>query len=66
MTMDVENIVLADETPEADAIEQHLAVEVDNETGPDSTHLGAIGDRDANYADLIDQAIIVRDSRWVD
>jgi hypothetical protein len=57
--MDIENIVLPDETPEADAMEQRLAVDVHNNTGLDTTYVDAISDRDANPADLIDQAIIV-------
>jgi hypothetical protein len=56
---DVEKMLLADETPEADAVEQRLTVDVDDETGLDSAHLGAINERPCNPADLIDQAIIV-------
>jgi hypothetical protein len=52
--MDVENIVLGDETPEVDAAEQHLAVDVDDETGLDTAYIEAISERDANQADLID------------
>jgi hypothetical protein len=40
--MDIENIVLPDETPEADAMEQRLAVDVHNDTGPDTTYVDAI------------------------
>jgi hypothetical protein len=35
--MDVESIVLADETPEVDAAEQRLAVAVEDESGLDTT-----------------------------
>jgi hypothetical protein len=56
---DVENMLLADETPVADAVEQCLTVDVDDETGLDSAHLDAINERPCNPADLIDQAIIV-------
>ena len=40
-------------------MEQRLAVDVHNDTGLDTTYVDAISDRDANPADLIDQAIIV-------
>jgi hypothetical protein len=56
---DVENMLLADETPEADAAEQRLAVDVDDETSLDSSYLDAISERACNQADLLDQAIIV-------
>lgn len=56
---DVENIVLPDEAAAADAIEQRLAIDADDETGLDTTQVGAPGDRDANEADVIDQAIVV-------
>jgi hypothetical protein len=56
---DVENIVLPDEAPEADAMEQRLVIDPDHETGLDTTQVDALGDRDANEADLIDQAIVV-------
>jgi hypothetical protein len=56
---DVEKMLLADETPVADAVEQCLTVDVDDETGLDSAHLDAIGERPCNQADLIDQALIV-------
>jgi hypothetical protein len=56
---DIENIVLPDEVPEVDAIEQRLVIDADDETGLDTAHVDALGDRDANEADVIDQAIIV-------
>ena len=55
----VEKMLLADETPEADAVEQRLTVDVDDETGLDSAHMDTIGEHPCNQADLIDQAIIV-------
>lgn len=57
--IDAEKVQLADEIPEADAIEQSLAVDDDDETGLDSAHLETVGERDANQADLVDQATIV-------
>lgn len=56
---DVENIVLPDEAPEADAMEQRLVIDADDETGLDATQFDALSDRDANEADVIDQAIVV-------
>jgi hypothetical protein len=57
--IDVEKMLLADEIPEADAIEQRLTVDIDDETGLDSAHLETVSERDANQADLVDQATIV-------
>jgi hypothetical protein len=56
---DIENIVLPDEATEADALEQHLIVDYGDETGLDTTYFDTISDRDANEADLIDQATVV-------
>ena len=56
---DVENIVLPDEAAEADAMEQRLVIDADYETGLDTTQVDTLGDRDANEADVIDQAIVV-------
>ncbi|MEZ0363836.1 hypothetical protein ACAG26_09065 [Mycobacterium sp. pUA109] len=56
---DVDSIVLADDTPQADAVDQRLAVDPDAEIVFDGSYLDVGGDRDANDADLIDQAIIV-------
>jgi hypothetical protein len=53
------NFDLGNETPEADAIDQHLSVDADHQSGLDTIHLDAISDRDANEADLIDQATTV-------
>lgn len=56
---DAREIVLVDETPEADAMEQHIVVDPDDQTGLDAAYVAAAADRDANPADLIDQAIAV-------
>jgi hypothetical protein len=56
---DIENIVLPDEAPETDVMEQHLIIDGDDETGLDTTYLDTISDQDANEADLIDQATVV-------
>jgi hypothetical protein len=55
----IENIVLPDEAPETDVMEQHLIIDDGDETGLDTTYFDAISDQDANEADLIDQATIV-------
>jgi hypothetical protein len=56
---DIENIVLPDEAPETDVIEQHLIIDDDDESGLDTTYFGTIRDQEANEADLIDQATVV-------
>ena len=57
---DVEGIGPDYQVPEADAAEQHQAVESDDDTGLDTTYLNAdAADRDANEADVIEQAFIV-------
>jgi hypothetical protein len=56
---DVETTALADEIPEADAMDQHRVVDSDDETGLDTSYVADAADRDANPADLIDQAIVV-------
>ncbi|MDD4868900.1 MAG: hypothetical protein PHQ28_17865 [Mycobacterium sp.] len=58
---DVEGIVPGDdEVPEADAAEQQQVVDLEDEIELDSAYLEAdLADRDANDADLLDQAIIV-------
>lgn len=56
---DVQRIVPADEAPEADAMEQRRVVDFDDEAGLDASYVADLADRDANPADLIDQAIIV-------
>ena len=61
-----------DEVPEADVAEQHQAVESDldlTDTGLDIAYLNADAtDRDANEADVIEQAFIVpgADDYWDD
>lgn len=59
MRMGAEDIVPVDETPHADAIEQHQTVDLGEETGLDVGYLTDISDRDADHGDLMDQATIV-------
>jgi hypothetical protein len=56
---DVEKILPVDETPEADAIDQHRTVDVGDEIQLDTDYVADISDREANEADVIDQATIV-------
>jgi hypothetical protein len=56
---DVEKILPVDETPEADAIDQHRTVETGDEIQLDTDYVADIRDREANEADVIDQATIV-------
>ncbi len=66
---DVENLVPDDEVPEADAAEQHQVVDADDEAGLDTEYLSAAAaDRDANDADLLEQAFVVptSDDDWID
>jgi hypothetical protein len=56
---DIRRIVIVDETPEVDAMEQQHVVDANDETGLDTAYVAGIADRDANPADLIDQAIVV-------
>ncbi|HEY9303478.1 MAG TPA: hypothetical protein VIO95_04215 [Mycobacterium sp.] len=55
----VEGAALPDEAPEADAMEQRLVVDAEEHTGLDANHVDALSDRDADVADVIDQAIVV-------
>ncbi|OBK41116.1 hypothetical protein A5658_19500 [Mycobacterium sp. 1245111.1] len=55
----VEGSGLADEAPEADAMEQRIAVDTEEDTGLDTNYVEALSDRDADPADVIDQAIVV-------
>ncbi|KZS82767.1 hypothetical protein [Mycobacterium persicum] len=48
-----------DQIPEADAAEQHRTVDFDDEAGLDTAYLSDAADREANEADVIDQAYIV-------
>lgn len=57
--MDVGDVVLTDETPDADAVEQHLIADYDDETGLDAAEMENAHDRDASEADLLDQATVV-------
>lgn len=55
----VEGIVPVDETPEADAMDQQRLADADDQTGLDTSYVADVAERDANPADLIDQAIVV-------
>ncbi|ORV10930.1 hypothetical protein AWB95_14025 [Mycobacterium celatum] len=55
----VEGIVRVDEAPEADAMDQQCLVDADDQSGLDTSYVADVADRDANPADLIDQAIVV-------
>ena len=57
--MNVRDVVLTDETPDADAVEQHLIADYDDETGLDAAEMEKAQDRDASEADLLDQATVV-------
>jgi hypothetical protein len=65
---DVEGIGPDDLVPEADAVEQRQAVDSDDDGGLDTAYLNAdAADRDANEADVIEQAFIVpADDEWDD
>jgi hypothetical protein len=63
---DVEGGFPIDEAPEGDAVEQQQPVESDDEAGLDTDYLN-VADRDANEADVIEQAFIVPgDDDWDD
>ena len=69
MVNDVEGIGPDDGVPEADAMEQHQAADSDDDTGLDTAYSSADAtDRDANEADVIEQAFIVHaaDDDWDD
>jgi hypothetical protein len=66
---DVEGIGPDDEVPEADAAEQLQAIDSDDDAGLDTTYVNAgATDRDANEADVIEQAFVVpaADDEWGD
>ncbi|MCV7101288.1 hypothetical protein [Mycobacterium palustre] len=54
--------------PEADAVEQSLPAAYEDEAGLDTTYLTDATDRDANEADVIEQAFIVPavDDDWAE
>ena len=63
---DVESGFPSDEAPEGDAAEQLQPVDVDDEVGLDTEYL-AVADREANEADVIEQAYIVpTEDEWDD
>ncbi|MDT5348819.1 MAG: hypothetical protein QOH91_2106 [Mycobacterium sp.] len=55
---DVEGFTPSDEVPEADAVEQHQSADFDDDTDTDTPFLSTT-DREANEADLIEQAYAV-------
>ena len=60
MTIYLDHGPLADDIPRADAAEQHQPADVSAEdAGLDTGHVANLLQRDANPADVIDQAIIV-------
>jgi len=60
MTMYLDDIPLADDVPAADAAEQHQPADDSVEdAGLDTRYVANLSQRDANPADVIDQAIIV-------
>ncbi|MBS4729095.1 hypothetical protein MSM1_12355 [Mycobacterium sp. SM1] len=56
--MDARETAGTGETPDADAAEQR-AIVAGEDAGLDISYLTGIGDREANEADVIDQAIVV-------
>lgn len=64
---DVDVIGPDDEVPEADAADQHRSVD-DAAPGLDTAYLSGAVDRDANEADVIEQAYVVpdEDDDWSD
>jgi hypothetical protein len=59
MTIYLNDIPLADDVPAADAVEQHQPADVSVEdAGLDPRHAANLIQRDANPADVIDQAIV--------
>jgi hypothetical protein len=56
-----------DVVPEADAAEQSQALDAEDDAGLDTAYLDAAADRDANEADVIEQAFVVpADDNWDD
>lgn len=54
-----------DEVPDADAQEQRRLVDPDDEAGLDTDYLSTgAADRDANDADVLEQALIVPTDDW--
>ncbi|BBZ45467.1 hypothetical protein [Mycobacterium parmense] len=64
--MDVDRGFPIDEPPEADAAEQQRPADGDDQAGLDTEYLAA-ADREANEADVMEQAYIVDvDDEWDD
>ena len=57
---DGESFIPTDEVPQADALDQQRPADFDDDTGLDTAYLSTT-DRDADEADLIDQAFVVSD-----
>lgn len=63
---DVERGLPDDEAPEGDAAEQLQPVDFEDEAGLDTEYL-TVADREANEADVIEQAYVVpTDDEWDD
>ena len=63
---DVERGFPIDDAPEGDAVEQQQPVDFEDQTGLDTEYL-TTADRDANEADVIEQAFIVpAEEDWTD
>lgn len=63
---DVERGFPSDEAPEGDAAEQQQPVDFDDEAGLDTEYVTA-ADREANEADVIEQAYVVpTEDEWGD
>lgn len=58
--MDDERGFPTDDAPEADAVEQLQPVDPDDEVGLDTAYVNA-GEREADEADVIEQAYVVSD-----
>lgn len=58
---DVEGFTQSDDVPEADAVEQQQPADFDDDTDAEIPYLNTEGfaDREANEADLIEQAFVV-------
>jgi hypothetical protein len=60
MTLHIDDNPLADDAPLADAVEQRQPADLSAaDDGLDTAYLANLGQRDANPADVIDQAAIV-------
>ncbi|OBI97446.1 hypothetical protein [Mycobacterium sp. 1465703.0] len=56
-----------DEAPEGDAVEQLRPADSDDETGLDTDYVAAAKDREANEADVLEQAYVISpEDDWED